>query len=226
MSQPLSFVALVALLAGCSNPTMGAEGSPCPPSNEALLAGPGAPGSQEPFTYEILEQPPEGADPEIDVVQTGAYPMRIQANNLVVSFQAEPVEMTLPEGNLPGIQAHHALIEPVLRDFNLEVVRQSRIPLDLQPVQIKPDGSVQTPPPVSRWMVQPSFLVRVVDAESEPLTELVSDATVLGLRGKWTFERPRTAGLFARYFSLLRRKDCYGIQAVSPNSIASPASLP
>ncbi|MFP5503252.1 MAG: hypothetical protein ACLGIN_12260 [Candidatus Sericytochromatia bacterium] len=53
---------------------------------------------------------------------------------------------------------------------------------------------------------------------------LATPATALGLRGKWTFERPRTAGLFARYFSLLRRKDCYGIQAVSPNAIMQLAA--
>lgn len=222
------FCLLAAMLAGCSAPPTVASLGACPPSSEPLAAqimppqpgeGVGVPTS---FTYEVLEQPPAGVDESVDTIQMGAMTMRVQPDTLIVSFEADEVEMELPEGKLPGIQAHHALIEPVLRDFNLEVVEQSRIPIGLQPVQAGPEGGVQPPPPITRWKVRPSFLVRVVGADTVPLTTLKEDATLLGIRGDWVFQRRRTAGLFTRFFQVLRRKNCYGIQNVGPNSLASP----
>jgi hypothetical protein len=119
----------------------------------------------------------------------------------------------------PGILAHQALIEPVLHDFDLEVVEQSRIPQHLEPTMSKADGTVVTPPPVRRWWVEPSFLVRVKGADAEPLDTLQADAVALGVRGTWVFPHRAAAGLFARAYRIQRRKHCYDVSYAGPNFV-------
>lgn len=222
----------VLLLTACVAPATPPGGTtrPCAPSEEAPPAMPAvsmppgvaAPPTPGPFSFRIAD-PPIAASGENDTAQVDGRPMSFQAGILFITLIAADVEWEGPEGKLPGILAHHALIEPVLRDFDLEVIEQSRIPQRFEPTMNKVDGTVVTPPPVRRWWLKPDFLVRVKNAESESLDTLQADATALGIRGTWVFPHRATAGLFARAYRIQRRKHCYDIRFAGPNVMADPA---
>lgn len=221
----------VFVLAACVAPATPPGGAtrPCTPLDEAPRAMPAAsvppgvevPPTPGPFTFRVAD-PPITTVGDNDTAQVDGRPMPFQAGILVISLIADDVEWEGPEGKLPGILAHHALIEPVLRDFDLEVVEQSRIPQGLQPTMNKADGTVVTPPPVRRWRLKPDFLVRVKNADTEPLDTLLADATALGVRGTWVFPHRAAAGLFARAYRILRRKHCYDIRGAGPNLVMIP----
>jgi hypothetical protein len=169
-----------------------------------------------PFAFTVSTEPAAGATAERDVAEVNGAPMQFQADVLLLDFDAPDASIELPSGRPTGILSHREPIEPVLRDFDLELVEQMVLPI-LMPSPAPSAAST------SRTTAKASFLVRVRNAEAVPLTDLQADAVAAGFGDVWTFHRAGAAGTFARAVQLTRAKPCYRLRGVGLNVYFTPA---
>ena len=171
----------------------------------------------KPFSFTVSAEPSESATAEFDVAEVNGAPIRFQADILLLDFDGPDVSVEVSGDKPTGILAHRELIEPVLRDFNLELVEQMVMP---GPPVPSPAPSAEPP---SRVTAKSSFKVHVRNAEAVPLEGLQAVAVAAGFGDAWTFYRAGAAGTFARAVQLTRAMPCYRLKGVSLNIQFMPA---